>query len=235
MFWNEKINLTAYTVSDHFTQGCPPLFKKSQTPSFLKKLKNISLPPDPVSGISIPVGDVRTCPGIRDYLTEGITITMWEDTIIKIHPSGNFTYAVPPGRNSLGVGGHSPLQWGELYPSDRVSVKLLSPWLLKADRPAKFLLTESHYSTNIFRENNIWVPPGVVDFHKQRSTNIHLIFPRYDEEYEVFIKYGTPLVTLFPMTDKEINFNVKTVPQTEYNNLNILPSTFRARYFKTND
>ena len=236
MFWNKKINLTAYTDNAAYLKNSPPTFNVAQMPDYLKNLKAKKIR-DEQSGIDVPSTSIKTCPGIREFLSSGIQICAWEDTIIRIHPEGHFTFAIPQAARSRGVASHHHDQWGDLYPKGRVSVKLISPWMIKADQPARFLMMESHYSTSLYRDFNAWVPPGIVDFHQQRSTNIHIIFPVNDVPYDVFIKCGQPLVTLFPLTDTPINFNTQLATTDEFGNLSDLPYTFLSRYyrFKNND
>jgi hypothetical protein len=96
-------------------------------------------------------------------------------------------------------------------------------------------MMESHYSTSMFRDENIWVPPGVIDFSKQVSTNIHLMLELRDEPYEISFKMGDPLVTLFPLTESKIDFSVEHATEEELGKLRDMPYTFKSRYYRRKD
>ena len=230
-FFNKSIELTAYTNQPAYSRNAAPTYKKYEAPSFLKKLVTVKRPVKD-AGILVPSTDVRTCPGIKEFLTSGIQIKAWEDFIIKVWPNGTYTWYFAELSPSKSMGTHPREQWGDLYPQNRINVKLNSPWSFKSNKPAKFLMMESHYSTSKFRENNIWVPPGIIDFSKQRSTNIHMMFEIREEPYEVTFKMGEPLITIFPLTQSDINFSVKTVSTEELHMMNDLPFTFNSRYYK---
>ena len=234
MFWNKKpTKLTAYCNFTSYVNHCPPTYEKYEIPSYLKSFTN-ALVLDEKSKINIPAPDIRTCPGIKDFLTSGIQLKAWEDFIIKVWPDGNFTYIFPyPSKQSISA--HGPSQYGDLYPKNRINAKLNSPWSFKSDKPLKCLMMESHYSTSMFRDKNIWVPPGVIDFSKQVSTNIHLMLELRDEPYEISFKMGDPLVTLFPLTESKIDFSVEHATEEELGKLRDMPYTFKSRYYRRKD
>ncbi len=94
---------------------------------------------------------------------------------------------------------------------------------------------ESHYSTSYFRDQGILFSPGVTNYNKQHSTNVHLNCPVKSEPYMINLKHGMPLVSVFPMTDKEISFDTKLISIPEWNDIsNNFPYTFVGRYFKKN-
>lgn len=229
-FWDNTVNLTAYTSSAEIAENTPPLLNKQKAPWFFKNISTEGYL-DPASSIVRPHSSVLGCPGIRDYLNTGIHIRMWSDLIVKIWPDGKFTYLFPEMAKFNTVQSHSHNQFGDLYPEDRVSIKLINPWAFKTDKSVKFLMADSHYSTSFFRNNNLWVPPGIVDFSKQISTNIHVVCPVKSEPYEIHFKYGQHLVTFFPLTEKNINLNVKIETEYNINQMVTLPSTFKNKYY----
>lgn len=230
-FWDSSINLTAYISSKEVSINNPPIVGKQKTPWFYKTVsrqKHI----DPVSRIGRPNTSILGCPGVRDFLGHGIHMRMWCDAIVKIWPDGHFTYLFPESAKYNVVQSHAKNQFGELYPDGRISIKLINPWAFVSDKPANFLMTDSHYSTSFFRDNNLWVPPGVVDFSKQVSTNIHIVCPIKEEPYELFFKAGQPLVTFFPLSEKNINLKIKLMDSKSMDDLSLLPSVFQNKYYK---
>ena len=95
---------------------------------------------------------------------------------------------------------------------------------------------ESHYSTSVFRDEGIVIPPGIIDYTYQHSTNIHLSFPIRPEPYVIHLKHGTPLISMFPLTEKKINFSVELKPFDKWQEINLkMPKMFIGRYFKQPD
>jgi len=83
------------------------------------------------------------------------------------------------------------------------------------------------------RENNIYIAPGIIDFKYQKSGNIHLVVDVKKEPYELVIPYGTPLITLFPMTERKIDFDCKLVSKDEYERINVsFPRCPMRKYYQ---
>jgi hypothetical protein len=237
MFWNKKTptKLTAYTWDASIFANYPPTYKtakKNPIPNWLRSFKSLGKKPDPVSGILTPTTDVRTCPGIREFINQGIQFYNWQDTIIQIRPDGTFTYSIPQASKHPNVSFHPKEQYQGAYSGERMNVKLASPWYFACNKPINFVWVESHYSSSILRDNNILLPPGIVNYHKQHSTNVNLMFEIRDETYDVDFKMGEPLATLFPMTEEDIEFSCELVSREEWENIITLPYAFKSRYHK---
>ncbi len=232
MFWKKKeVNLTAYTFGESYVNTCPPVYKSNQKPDWLQKLKTFYASWDQQSHMAIKNATAAVCPAIKYFLSDPITLCMWADLDIKIFPDGRWTHYSRPEWN-INLAEHGKEQFGEAY-NGRVAIKLVSPWYFKADDSAKFMFMESHYSTSFFRDQNIIIPPGIIEYKYQHATNVHMLFPIKDEEYVVRIKHGTPLVSMFPMFERKLNFDVKLISYNEFANMNTsMPQMFIGRYFK---
>lgn len=231
MFFNKSINLTAYTYNSSVMNSCKPEYQSKERPEWLIKLKNFLIVKDEQSQIFVKSPTAGTCPGIRDYLQLPIQLKMWADLDIRICPDGTWTYFTRPEWN-VTIAEHGKSQFGDAY-NNRISLKLLSPWYFVCNEPIKFVFTESHYSTSFFRDHNVLIPPGIIDYKYQHSTNVHLSFPIQEEPYVVRLRHGTPLVSMFPITERKINFTTKQVTVQEFNNINMhMPNMFIGKYFK---
>lgn len=232
MWFKKTANLTACTFDPSYVGTCPPEYKKQPTPDWLKKLKNFAITWDDRSKIAIKNPTAGVCPGIRSFLNDPITINMWADMEIRVFPDGTWTHYTRP-MWGVSVVEHNKEQFGEAY-NKRLSLKLESPWHFVCDQPIKFMFMESHYSTSYFRDNNVLFPPGIIEYKYQHSTNVHLSVPIPENEpYIISLRHGQPLVSLFPMTETPINFDVKLVSRDEYGlQSDIMPKMFIGRYFK---
>jgi hypothetical protein len=219
MFSNNKINLTFYTQENSTFINEKPTFK-SDHPEWSKFLKSTFKNFDPRTNSSFDVATAKNCPGINNVLNEGIKFKMWTDLKLRVHPSGlvenlpmAITFSIPP------VVQHFEKQYEHIYQDNKTACKLNNPWIAKCNKDVKFLFMEPHYSTNFFREHNIQIAPGIIDFKYQSALNIHLIMEKRKDPYEILIPYGTPLMTLYPMTDKKIKINYELISDLEYKHI----------------
>lgn len=218
--FNNKINLAFYTYRNNILINDKPTFK-SDHPEWSKLLKNTFKQFDPTTNSSFDVATAKNCPGINYFMSEGIKFKMWTDLKIRVHSSGyveqlplSLTYDQPP------MVQHFEKQYEHIYQDTKTACKLNNPWIAKCNKSIKFLFTESHYSTHFFREHNIYIAPGVIDFKYQSALNIHLVLDKKKEPYEILIPYGTPLFTLYPITEKKINIDCKLVSKEEFEIIN---------------
>lgn len=234
MFSKKSINVTAYTFNPSYFNSAKPEYQSTEKPDWLKKLKTFFLERDERSTIIVKNPTAAVCPAIKDFLHLPIQLKMWADIDIKIFPDGSWTHYSRPDWQ-VQVVEHRKTQYGEAY-NNRIALKLNSPWYFVSDQEIKFTFIESHYSTSFFRDQDIVIPPGIIDYSFQHSTNIHLSFPIKSEPYVVHLKHGTPLISMFPITERKVNFEVKQVSFDEWQQINQkMPQMFIGRYFKQPD
>tara|TARA_B110000503_G_scaffold16382_1_gene23310 strand:+ start:5532 stop:6242 length:711 start_codon:yes stop_codon:yes gene_type:complete len=227
----KKLTIEAYTHNKQVYEH-QPMTNKQFKPSWWKNLATMYKIYHSKSGIMVPTPTVKACPGITQYMQKAIIMRLWADTIFRVQSNGKVSCVTPlHSGEAVQCGIHERSQHGEdLYPGYTVC-KLESPWYFKASDNSSFMNSEYHYSEEL-RKEGILVAPGVLNFHDQHATNVFLLFPLKDETYEVELKYNTPLMALFPMTDKPIEFKNHYVPKHEWNELNnVFPSTFLGRYY----
>ena len=231
---NKKITVNFYTCfKGNFENDKPTI--KVDTPYWHKGLKTEVKSHDQNSNTDFEIGSIKGCPGISNLVTEGIKIKSWEQLKIRIHPDGR-VQPLPLGND---YGGqpfvqHPPEQYANLYPRNATAFKLNNPWLMTCDDPIKFIFVESHYLTNFFRENNLYIAPGFIDFKYQHSLNCHVIAPTEEKEYyDIEIPYHTPLYTLYPMTEKKVVIKHHLISQDEQANMtNTFPKCPVRKYYQ---
>ena len=139
---------------------------------------------------------------------------------VRILPDGGVIelHGVNPRsmENPEPFGQHDPRQYEGLYQRNKTAFKLTAPWMFQCNEKIDFLITESHYSTHFWREHNLLLSPAIIDYKYQHSTNVHVIADIKKEPYDITIPYGTPLVTYYPLTDREIDFECKLVSREKY-------------------
>lgn len=219
--FNKKIKLTAYTWENDIFLNEKPTFNKPDQAEWLRMLKSSNKHYNREQNYHFDVATAKVCPAINYYINNGIKFSAWCNIRVRINPDGTTEHL--RGTEDFGpgplLGQHSPDQYKYIYQQNKTAFKLNNPWILKCNQDLKFLFTESHYSTNILRENNLIIAPGLIDYKYQFATNIHMIADVKKEPYEIIIPYGTPLVTIFPLTEKPIDFSCELVTQEKYNQI----------------
>lgn len=233
MFKKDEVKLTFYTKENSSFVNEKPTFKPDHS-EWMKYTKNTFQQFDVKSNSVYEIPTVKNCPGIHYFMNEGIKFKMWCDLKVRVHPSGQVE-DLPNSVSNFETPfvQHSPQQYEHLYPNSKTAFKLNNPWIAQCNKNIKFLIVESHYSTNFFRENNIYIAPGLIDYKYQSALNLHLIVDRKEKPYELLIPYGTPLFTLYPLTEKKINIDYKLVSNERYSSLqNYFPKCPIRKYYQ---
>jgi len=232
--FKKSIVLNFYTASPAaYNTARPTWGKEKEKPNWLKELKTSVNMWWEHLGMWGKSSTVAICPGIREYIASPINQNMWADLDIRINPDGTFTTSKEMRPWDVEVSEHPESQWKNLYTGRRIALKLDNPWKVVTDSPADFLMCESHYSTNYFRDLQIWQSPGVTNYKYQHSLNVHLNAPIKEEPYIISLKYDTPLQSIFPLTDKPIEIRYHLIEPREFDVLGgHMPLTMVGRYYR---
>lgn len=231
LFKRNTIKLDCYTHDKKIIQ-LQPLQTTRNNPPWWTRLKPMYKVFQSRTGINVPTPTIKACPGVVDYIRRPILIKMWSDIIFRVLPDGRVLLTEPLHTVRQGVAHvHDKEQHGDTIYKNRTVVKLMCPWHIVADKPIDMLCVDPHYVTDDLREHGIEVSPGVLSLYDQHTLNVFLTFPIKEKEYEVTLKYGTPLMSMFPMTEKKIEIEMHhTDRQTWENICDMFPPTFLGRY-----
>lgn len=227
----KKLKIEAYTYDKSVIENFP-WTNKHYKPKWWKALDTMYKVYNSRSGIMVPTPTVKACPGITQYIQKAIVMKLWSDMIFKVTPDGKVSSASPLHSMQVGTGIHEQKQYGnDIYPGYAV-LKIESPWYFKSNRRVDFMNSEFHYSEDL-RKHGILVAPGVLNFYDQHATNVFLLFPLKDKEYEVRLNYGIDLMAFYPMEDVHVEFeNIFVDSQEEWGKINDkFPRTFLGRYY----
>lgn len=226
----KKLKLDFYTQHGAILE-LQPIQPRSKPPTWWKSIQNSYDTFRSKVGLKIPTPTLKTCPGVVDYIRKPITLRLWSDAIFKVKPDGDVECIEPHyGAKIIEGAMHERKQFGDtLYPN-RTIFKLHGPWTVTANRRAEFMITEVHFSEDL-RKHNILLVPGITNFYDQHTLNVFLVFPIKNEEYTVTLKYGTPIMSIYPMHEQELDINMhKCTPHEFQEHQNMFPSTFIGRY-----
>lgn len=227
---SRKIKLVANTFDKAVFDFAKPIHRPG-TPNWLRNLCPVVRSKDPLTDLEVTVPTAAYCPGIKDYVKKGIIIPAWFDCEIIIRPNGS--YDVSSLEFNEKVVQHPNYQMGsEFIKDDRIFLKLSSPWAFTCKEDIDFSYGPAFYNSNFYVDNDVINPPGILNFKYQTSTNIHLAFKIKPETYRVEIKAGTPLTCLIPLSEREVDLELKLVDNETFWNLSSFPKVKFGKYYK---
>lgn len=165
---------------------------------------------------------LSSCHGVRNMLDKGLLIRAWEDMSVVVYPDGGASF-VGAGSSNSGAEVHDKRQMPDSF-GNKVVIKLKSPWSFFCDETEFVFLPAIYHNT--LRSQGVADIMGVLDFKYNSSTHVFIIAEPRAEPYEIFIKAGTPIAHLIPLSSNDVEI------QNEYHpNLKTLhpPSFFLLR------
>lgn len=208
MFWfrRKSIELIAYTDNPSLADLFPVVQAIKSMPDYYKKMpaKDRKEPHllHKIDNTLNYEGNIKTCYGINQFNINGYLLPLWADYSILAHDqqiscvgAGNNTYDIHESKQAKNV------------LDDFHIVKLVSPWLFACKENINFIGVQNFYAIHSVD----WtVAPGVYNFTYQRLSNLFLLVNKNINK-EIFIRAGTPLFKLMPITDKNIKFKIEVV------------------------
>jgi hypothetical protein len=154
------------------------------------------------------------CPGIFDLFTTGYIIPMWHDIVISTNgDERNFQFTVPsPDINELMPGnkeviGKQETGIGTLMPTRpwacQSLLKINTPWHVVAPRGVKFLMIPIAYPDTFEFESCT----GILDPGQSSEINVQAYWNIKRGEH--YLKAGTPLAHLIPLTTEEFKLECR--------------------------
>jgi hypothetical protein len=171
-------------------------------------------------------GNVKTCPSFPDYLSQGVIIPMWTDTIISFDKNKVWRWKTS---NEI-------FQWEIHYPHqflDSTSYSYMNKkakFIFKAICPWHIITPPGYsvYQLPLFyhQQDDYSVLPGIIDTDIHHIINQQVVY--HTDKFEIFIKRGTPFVQYIPF--KRTNFKIDVHEPTKDENKALLKNT---RNFQT--
>ena len=185
---------------------------------------------DNINLVEIPT--IKSCVGLINYYSNAISIPMWSDCKIVTSIERNEINWFFSDLKTNCVSHHHSQNGNYFHNSTSVyaHMKINSPWAFKCNEDIKFVFTGNTWA--IDNPERIVIPPGVIDFKYQNSTNINM-FVKIDDNSAIF-NANTSLVHVFPMTEREIDIRNHHVSEKEFDDILDMSRTnyFSKSYLK---
>ena len=212
-----KLVLDLFTAEQQVFDAAKPKAASQFFPDWWKELKT-QIPNTPV----IPQPTMKRCMGLVDHFKHGIIVPMWTDFRIEVGEIGTEHHYAAAANGYTPIVQHSAKQRGGFAPPDKYcNLKLESPWSIKCKEGVYFKWEQPTWNMNNLTA--YVVLPATVEFVYQHAVNVHLMFPRGLNRDVRQISFGTPVVHLTPLTERELDLRHHMVTPTEYH-------TFQSGY-----
>lgn len=160
-----------------------------------------------------PTLTIKGCSGVHNYFSHGIIIPLWTDLSMSVYPDGRFSYVNPEGE--FKVESHWPGQWEGF--EGYAHMKYVVPWLAKEKTGINFLVQKPVWTVN---NNPIWISKmvgagGITNLRDQHSVHLNIMHEIPAQRQDFFLKLGTPLVHLIPLTEKKVQVKTHVVSKKE--------------------
>lgn len=179
---------------------------------------------------SFQIPTMKKCPGLIELYKQSFILPLWTDIdiVVKRHQC---TASVSDRMTK--IDSHDKIQRGSYLDDNRYHhLKIISPWVASTKSNINFLVSSCSFSNEVFIDS-FFIPNGIRSFEVSSSTNIHG-FTRIDHDHNFCIESGTPLIHLFPLTDKKVKVHCH-LDKNRFEKINMTQPdrfSFNSGYYK---
>jgi hypothetical protein len=160
--------------------------------------------------IIIETSTIKRCIGFLDLYKNSFTLPLWSDVCVNVNEH-EISWKFADGLSRMES--HNPIQYGNNF-SDLRHIKIMCPWILNEKTGCNFIYMQSTWSMLDSELKNLIMPPAILNFKHQHYLHVNIFLPSKPQSY--FVKVGTPLVHLIPMTENEVEFKSHHIDSNEY-------------------
>ena len=215
----KKIVVDCFTT-DSFAYKYAPIVRGPKAfPDWWKKLP--SNDPNDIDYAKANM-NMKRCYGFLEVFKQSFILPCWTDLRIKVSPNDGYSWITSSGPAPIE---HDKSQYEGGF-TDYYHSKLTSPWFFKESSGAHFLFTPATWNLENY---DFLMPPGIVEYDTNHSTNVNILMPKKKVDYSIFIPIGKPLVHIIPLRE-DAKFEIKNhlVSEDELNKITPRASTLRG-------
>jgi hypothetical protein len=156
----------------------------------------------------------KTCTGINNFYANGITIPLWSDLLIRIR-NEEITWQFADFTTKMTS--HPVRQTGTyLDASEYINLKIQSPWVFDCKENINFMWTQHTWSFN--KPKEIIIPPGIIDYKYQTSTNInfYLTYPTDNKQKDILMEAGQAMVNIVPLSERKLKIHRHVISKEQH-------------------
>lgn len=226
LFKSKKIHLDCFTYRQDLYELSPIVKGTKMFPDWWKKLPNSKFNFDEMRLDNT----MRSCSGFIDFFRNSVSIPMWTDLALRVDAEevGNVHWRFSDDE-TLAIA-HPTSQYAGYVDDSVQHLKIETPWQFSTKEDVKWVWSGNPW--NDIMLNRVVVLPAVVEYKNQHATALQIMISKQKERNDYLIKHGTPVVNLFPMSDKQVEIHNHLVSLEEYNKLydKSKPIVFSKKY-----
>jgi hypothetical protein len=163
--------------------------------------------------------NMRYCYGFNQLFNKGFILPFWNTCRVRLGIEGNTDYEWRFADDMSEAGPHPVYQRGSYLPEDKYShLKFEAPWIVICDEPdVEFLYIGNTWLKS--SPEDVVIPSGVLEFHKNRSVNLNVMMRRKATETYLEFEMGMPLVQIIPLSERPLELSVELVNDLEYKSM----------------
>ena len=172
--------------------------------------------PNPINPL-LTSSTMKHCVGFTDLFAKGFMIPLWSDVVVQIggqqdQHEHNYNYQFADFESKIDH--HAERDMNGFYSfTDYQHLKFISPWRLTCNEEIEFLLLDPTWCNDA--PDEMFVPPGVVNFKYQCGTNVNMFFRRRADTTAYTLKHNMPLAHFIPLTERKIKLKLHLVSEQE--------------------
>jgi hypothetical protein len=200
-FRKKKIVINCFTKIDIPNFKYEPDYSRKFFPQWWKNLPKDNM----LNGVREPT--MKTCIGLIDYYNNpGIIIPCWEEISVSTSNNNSTVQLASLGEVGDVVYVNHEHRGGFMDHTQYENFKIISPWYFECEEDIKFLHVQPSWGFQ--NPDNFLIPPGIMRYKYQHSTNINFFLRRRIEQRNFIIGLGTPLIHIFPLSDRDIELKI---------------------------
>jgi len=151
---------------------------------------------------------IKKCPGVLELYKNSFILPLWTELGINIK---NKSVHISVSDNSTRIDSHADFQRGTFLPqAENIHLKIVSPWRTETKSSVQFLISACSFSSETLI-SQFHIPNAIRSYNISAGNNIHAFISNHDQD--ISIEAGTPLVHIFPLTDKKVNLQCHFDPE----------------------
>lgn len=157
---------------------------------------------------------MKSCPGFIEFHRNSACIRLWTDIAIK-QDGYHGIVDIKAADAKTQVDEHQNTQYQGFVDGTFQHIKIIVPWVMSCKDDINWVYVGNPWQENL--NNELTILPGLLNFKYQTTCHINGFLKNEKNTVKAkLLNVGTPMVNLFPMSDKKIIIKNHLVTLEEY-------------------
>jgi len=153
---------------------------------------------------------VKRCPGIINTFGQSFVMPLWTEIDFAMDENYNWNAKVSDQITSIKSHDIEAQAKGYLDRNKYTHLKIETPWVAREKTGLKFVISPCSWSSELLL-SEYFIPTAIRSFNISHGNNIHGFIK--NKKQSIILSAGTPLIHIFPLTDKKVQINCHYDPE----------------------